>query len=69
MEARRGHPRRTQAFQGVRKPGGRERKGGCCGKTPPPIRSRQRRELGRHPAPPPSMNRRYVPKGVLPVTS
>lgn len=54
---------------GVRKPGGGEGKGGRCGKTPPPIRSGQHRERGRHPAPPPSMNRRYVPKGVLPVTS
>lgn len=56
-------------LKGVRKPGGRDRKGGRCGKTPPPISSRQQRELGRHPAPPPSMNRHYVPKGVLPVTS
>lgn len=28
-----------------------------------------RREPGRHPAPPPSMNRPYVPESVLPVTS
>lgn len=73
MEGRRerppARPRTHARLKGVRQPGGGEWKGERCGKTPPLIRSRQQRELGRHRALPPSMNRRYVPKGVLPVTS
>lgn len=52
--------------------GGREMKGErwrCGGDICPGGGRMRQQSRGRYPAPPPSMNRHYVPKSVLPVTS